>query len=118
MSVLFRKVAVLAGELRLAAADAILHTLRVKVASAPKTSGKVTMTNVRAEVIESYPMAVTNGTDTGTDVVSIRTYISGATLSEPGMIAAYDRHVVNVKAAIADGILKGFVPNVDFIAKP
>lgn len=118
MSVLFRKVAALAGEIRLAAADAILHTLRVKVASAPKTSGKVALTNVRTEVIESYPMAVTNGTDTGTDVVSIRTYISGATLNEMAISAAYDQHVVNVKAAIADGVLKGFVPNVDLIAKP
>lgn len=118
MPTLFRKTAQLAGEIRMAAADAITHTLRMVVASAPKVSGKVSLTNTRFEVIESYPMAVTNGTDAGTDVVAIRTYISGATLSEPAIKEAYDQHVLNVKAALNDGALKGFIPQVEMTAKP
>lgn len=117
MPVLYRKTAQLVGEIRLAASDAITHTLRVIVASASKMAGKVSLTNVRYEVVESYPMTVTDGVSTGTEVVAIRTYISGSTLSETAIKAAYDLHYANVKAGLDDGALKGFVPTNEFTAK-
>lgn len=118
MPVMFRKTASIANEIRMAAADAITHTLRMVVSSAQKVSGKVSMTNVRFEAIESYPIATVVGSDSGTDVVAIRTSISGSTLNEAAIQAAYAQHIANVNAALADGALKGFVPQVDFTAKP
>lgn len=118
MSTTFRKTAVLSGELRMAAADAIGHTLRMIVASASKMAGKVNLTNVRFEVIESIPMTVTTGSETGVEIVSIRTTISGSTKNEAAIREAYTQHVVNVQAAVSNDTLKGFIPDVTFVAKP
>lgn len=118
MPTLFRKTAQLAGEIRFAAADAITHTLRVIVGTAPKSSGKVALTNVRAEFIELYPMPVTQGTESGTDVVSVRTVVSGSTLSEENIKVALAQHQANVASAVANDVLKGFVPDIQFTVKP
>lgn len=117
MSIKYRNIATVAGERKLAAADQVSHTLRVVTKSSPKVAGKVALTNVRAEFIEAFPMTVTNGTDTGVDGVAIRTTISGTTLNKAAIAAAVTQHQANVQAAIADGILEGFIPECDFIAK-
>lgn len=93
----------------------ITHTLRVKIDTTPKTAGKVKLTNVRAEFVETNPLTVTSGADSGTDLTSARVVFSGSTMSDATMVARWNSLKANVDAAIADGVLKGFLPNVTFI---
>lgn len=113
---LFRQIALASNEVTFANPTDINHTLRVVASRAPKTAGPVSLTNVRGEMVESIKLPVTNGTDNSTEVGAIRIVVSGSTQNKAALRAAFIRASANYLAALDDGLLEGFLPQVGMTA--
>lgn len=118
MTTNFRKTSANNGEIRLASPSDVTHTLRVVVTTTPKVAGAIALVNNRLEVIENIQVPVTQGSDTAKETVSIRTVVSGSTLSEAAVKAALTQHQVNVMAIANDKGLQGFIPEVVLVVTP
>lgn len=118
MTVLFRKTSEVNGEKRFADPGNINHALRVTVATAPKTAGKVQLTNNRFDYIEADRPTVSNGTDNANEAVSIRITLSGSTSNKDVVKARAKQAFANVEAMMDDQCLEGFVPNVVPVVTP
>lgn len=113
----FRKISAVAGEVQYADPTDITHTCKVSVVRSPKTAGLVSLTNVRAEMVEAIRPTVSDGTNAGVENLSIRIVASGSTYNKTALRAAVARAFTNYLACMDDGMVDGFVPEVALTAK-
>lgn len=112
----FRKISATAGEVQYANPADVTHTCRVGVVRSPKTAGSVSLTNVRAEMVEAIRPVVSDGTNTGVENLSIRIVVSGSTKNKALLRAAVARTFTNYLACMDDGLSDGFVPEISLVA--
>lgn len=74
-----------------------------------KKIGGVSTLHVRSEAIRNKLNHVVSGDVSGDDQLSIRSIFSGTVASEAALIALWTEFKAQVDAAIAAGMLKGFV---------
>jgi len=75
----------------------------------PKKLGSVATLHVRSEVIRNKINHVVVGDNSGDDQLSVRTVFSGTVASEAALVAMWTEYKTQVDAAIAAGMLRGFI---------
>lgn len=99
-----------AGVLMYADPSAITTTLRIGTAVANKTVKSVTAQNVKNEFVLLSSQNITEGANSATETLSLRVSFSGSSQNSAVTAGLWANLKADVDAAIADGALKGFIP--------
>lgn len=89
----------------------VLDKVRFVGQNQSKKIGTVATLHVRSEVIRNKLNNVVVGDASGVDQLSIRTIFSGTVASVTQLAALWAEYKTQVDAAIAAGMLKGFIPS-------
>lgn len=95
--------------------DDIAYTVRETRKITQKSVGSQTLQNVRSEVINNYTKSVpdcdgANSCANGTEVLSVRTSISGSHRNADELARMVTDHIAQLQAFMALNIHKGYTP--------
>lgn len=110
---IFKRQSANAGIVMFANPANVAHTLRASVKSAPKNilgGGKAQ--NVQFALVNLKPATITRGSTVSDEQLSVRITTSGSVDNAELVLQMLDESYAKAKLAVAEGALKGFVPDI------